>query len=291
MADGATQHGEVAALREELSRLQRANAIYQLVLDTMPLSIFWKDPENLSYLGCNRQFARDAGRDSAASMLGATDSDMIWAPEAELYRSDDRAVLESGQARINYEEPQTRDDGTEAWLRTSKIPLHAADGTLLGVLGLYEDITERKRTELDRDQMILIQQSALRELSTPLIPLADNVVVMPIIGTINTERAQQIMETLLEGIAANQADVALLDISGVRVVDTQVADALMRVAQAAKLLGTQIVITGIRAEVAQTIVHLGTDMARIITRSNLRDGLRYALALAGTDISPDGTQV
>jgi anti-anti-sigma regulatory factor len=95
------------------------------------------------------------------------------------------------------------------------------------------------------------------------------------------------METLLEGIAANQADVALLDISGVRVVDTQVADALLRVAQAAKLLGTQIVLTGIRAEVAQTIVHLGADMSGIVTRSNLQDGLRYALTMAGSDIAPD----
>jgi PAS domain S-box-containing protein len=150
-----------------------------------------------------------------------------------------------------------------------------------GAAMIARDVTnqvqeEDRRTE-QQQQIIVGQQAALRELSTPLIPLADSVVVMPIIGTIDAQRAQQIMETLLEGIAANQAEIALLDISGVRVVDTQVADALLRAAKAANLLGTRIVLTGIKAEVAQTIVHLGADMREIVTRANLQEGLRYAL--------------
>ncbi|MEI7644790.1 MAG: PAS domain-containing protein [Chloroflexales bacterium] len=164
-------------------------------------------------------------------------------------------------------------------------PVRRASGEVFAGIAIMRDVTAQRNSEYQL-QIIAGQEAALRELSTPLIPLADNVVVMPIIGTIDARRAQQIMETLLEGIAANQADVALLDISGVRVVDTQVADALLRVAQAAKLLGTQIVLTGIRAEVAQTIVHLGADMTGIVTRSNLQDGLRYALTMAGADIAP-----
>ncbi len=163
-------------------------------------------------------------------------------------------------------------------------PARDGSGSIVAGISVIRDVTAQRNTE-HLLQIIAGQEAALRELSTPLIPLADNVVVMPIIGTIDARRAQQIMETLLEGVAANQADVALLDISGVRVVDTQVADALLRVAQAAKLLGTQIVLTGIRAEVAQTIVHLGADMTGIVTRSNLQDGLRYALAMVGADMA------
>jgi rsbT co-antagonist protein RsbR len=165
------------------------------------------------------------------------------------------------------------------------VPVRADSGEVMAGIAIVRDVTAQRNSEYQL-QVIAGQEAALRELSTPLIPLADNVVVMPIIGTIDARRAQQIMETLLEGIAANQADVALLDISGVRVVDTQVADALLRVAQAAKLLGTQIVLTGIRAEVAQTIVHLGADMAGIVTRSNLQDGLRYALTIADANVAP-----
>lgn len=276
MTNPSPTPGDDADLREEVQRLRRANAIYQLVLDTLPMAIFWKEPENLAYLGTNLQFARDAGRASPAEMVGRTDYEMIWQPEAELYRGDDRAVLDAGEARINFEEPQTRADGSDAWLRTSKIPLHDADGALIGVLGFYEDITERKRAEREREQTIQAQQDTLRELSTPLIPLADGVVAMPLVGTIDSWRAQQIMETLLEGVARFSAEVALLDISGVRVVDTQVADALLRTARAAQLLGTQVVITGISAEIAQTIVTLGADMGGIVTRATLREGLAYA---------------
>lgn len=270
-----TPHDDVEELRAEIARLQRANALYQLILDTMPMSIFWKEPDNLAYLGCNRQFANDAAKSSPDELIGATDFDQIWAPEAELYRADDRSVLDADQPRINYEEPQTRPDG-EAWLRTSKIPLHADDGSLIGILGFYEDVTERKRAEQEREHLLSMQQDTLRELSTPLIPLADEVVAMPLIGTIDSWRAQQIMETLLEGITHYSADMALLDISGVRVVDTQVADALLRAARAAQLLGTRVVLTGISAEVAQTMVTLGADMGGIITKSTLREGLQYA---------------
>jgi rsbT co-antagonist protein RsbR len=99
---------------------------------------------------------------------------------------------------------------------------------------------------------------------------------MPLIGSVDSRRAQQVIETLLQGIAASGAQVAILDITGVPVVDTQVADALIRAAQAVKLLGAQVVLTGIRPEVAQTLVGLGTDLRGIVTRSSLQSGIAYA---------------
>lgn len=159
-------------------------------------------------------------------------------------------------------------------------------GTPQGTAGIVRNLAAQRRAESERaalqEQVIASQQAALRELSTPLIPLTDAVVVMPLVGAIDSRRAQQIMETLLEGIATHQAEVVLLDISGVRVVDTQVADALLRAAHAVRLLGAQVVLTGISAEIAQTIVHLGADMQQLVTRANLQAGLRYALARHAT---------
>ncbi len=104
---------------------------------------------------------------------------------------------------------------------------------------------------------------------------------MPLIGAIDSARAQQIMETLLEGVAQHRSDVVILDITGVQVVDTQVANALLQAAQAVKLLGAQVILTGIRPHIAQTLVSLGVDLRGIVTRSTLQTGVAYALERFG----------
>jgi rsbT co-antagonist protein RsbR len=100
---------------------------------------------------------------------------------------------------------------------------------------------------------------------------------MPLVGAIDSARIQQIMETLLEGISDHQAEIAILDITGVQVVDTQVADGMIRAAQAVRLLGAEIVLTGIGATMAQTLVNLGADMSNITTRGTLQGGIAYAM--------------
>lgn len=143
------------------------------------------------------------------------------------------------------------------------------------------DISERKRAEAERtmlqEQVIAAQQAALRELSTPLIPIAAGVVVMPLIGGIDSNRAQLVVETLLTGTAELRAHTTIIDITGVPVVDTQVANALLRAAQAVKLLGARVILTGIRPEVAQTLVGLGVDLSGIMTRGTLQAGIAEAL--------------
>jgi rsbT co-antagonist protein RsbR len=150
------------------------------------------------------------------------------------------------------------------------------------VLVLSRDMTKQKRAERERqamqEQIIQAQQATLRELSTPLMPIADGVVAMPIIGTIDTMRAQQIMEALLQGIAEHNASIAILDITGVKVVDTQVAGALIRAAQAARMLGAQVVLTGISPEIAQTLVHIGAEMREMVAKPTLQQGIAYALS-------------
>jgi rsbT co-antagonist protein RsbR len=147
---------------------------------------------------------------------------------------------------------------------------------------LVEDVTARKQAEdalhqsIAHEETIRAQQAMLAELSTPLIPLNEQVTVMPLIGAIDSARAQQVLETLLQGIASRGARVAILDITGVPLVDTQIANVLIQAAQAVKLLGAQVVLTGIRPEVAQTLVGLGADLSGIITRSSLQSGIAYA---------------
>lgn len=135
---------------------------------------------------------------------------------------------------------------------------------------------EEERAALQR-QVIEAQQNAIRELSTPLIPLSRTVVLMPLVGSIDTQRAQLVMETLLEGIAEYQAEIAIIDITGVAVVDTQVANALIQAAQATRLLGAQVILTGIGPSMAQTLVHLGADLSSIQTRGSLQSAIVSAL--------------
>jgi len=107
--------------------------------------------------------------------------------------------------------------------------------------------------------------------------VSDRVMVMPLIGTVDARRAQDVLDTLLHGIAESKAEVAILDITGVPLVDAQVANGLVRAAHAVQLLGAQVVLTGIRPEVAQTLVGLGVDLSGIITRSTVQSGIAYAL--------------
>lgn len=403
-AENEELRARVAELEERLAGRETAllgsQQMLRLIIDNMPLAIFWKD-QNLTYLGCNRAFAHSAGFDSPDEIVGKTDDDMPWRVYADQYRAVDRQVIETGVARYNFEEPIQNVDGVVGWARTSKVPLYDQDNTPIAVLGLYEDITARKQTEMElrtfqalaeaapdgigvaspqgvltyanamfgemmgygealigmrlptlhvederqiaglmehvtihgqwrgvlhyrrkdgrifpsqasifpirdaegqpqafaaivrdlteqqraeqerqalQEQVIAAQQAALRELSTPLMPIAEGVVVMPIVGSIDSTRAQQVMETLLQGVADQRADVAIIDITGVKVVDTQVASALLTAAQAVQLLGARVVLTGISPEVAQTLVHLAADLRSIITRSNLQSGIAFALA-------------
>ena len=137
-----------SALSDMATSLARTHALLRDVIDTAPIRVFWKDRES-RYLGCNPVFACDAGKHDPTELIGLDDYSMGWAPQAELYRADDQAVMRSGQPRLNYEEPQRTPDGKTIWLRTSKVPLRDAEGNVVGVLGIYEDITARRDAEAE----------------------------------------------------------------------------------------------------------------------------------------------
>src|ERR1019366_3729628 len=126
--------------------LYQSRQMLKSILDSIPQRVFWKD-RNLTYLGCNRAFAIDAGLQEPAEIIGKNDFELAWRESAGDYRADDNRVMEQDSAKLNFEEKQCRPDGSLFWLRTNKLPLRDREGRAIGVIGTYEDITERKRAE------------------------------------------------------------------------------------------------------------------------------------------------
>lgn len=147
---------------------------------------------------------------------------------------------------------------------------------------LRESIIDAYSTEWERT--VSLQKIALQELSASLIPVFDKISVMPLVGTIDTERAKLIMENLLEGVVDQRAEVVLLDITGVPVVDTMVAHHIIQAADAVRLVGAKCMLVGIRPEIAQTIVALGINLHEFTTKSTLQKGMQAALALTNRKI-------
>ena len=131
----------------------------------------------------------------------------------------------------------------------------------------------------NRERVIRQQQQDMLELSTPVVQIWDRIICLPLIGTLDSRRTQLMMERLLERIVRSRAEVAILDITGVPTVDTQVANYLIKTVTAVRLLGSTCIITGVGPSIAQTIVHLGIDLTGIITRNQLSDGIRLAFEL------------
>lgn len=168
--------------------------------------------------------------------------------------------------------------GDGRWLRI--VERRTSDG---GIVGIRSDITDLKAAEALRrqrdiqEEVIRVQEAMLEELSTPILRINPHTLVMPLIGSVDSARAVRIVEAILEAISATRAQIMILDITGVPVVDTQTAAVLLRCARAVALLGAEMVLTGIRPDVAQTVIALGIEFGDLITRADLQDGIRYAL--------------
>jgi rsbT co-antagonist protein RsbR len=148
---------------------------------------------------------------------------------------------------------------------------------LLDKLGLFTTEVYQK----SREEVITRQQQELLELSTPVVKLWDGILALPMIGTLDSARTQVVMESLLQRIVETGADIAIIDITGVPTVDTLTAQHLLKTVTAARLMGADCIISGIRPQIAQTIVHLGVDLGAVITKATLADAFRRALEMTG----------
>ena len=157
----------------------------------------------------------------------------------------------------------------------------ANSSMLIDRLGLYTTEVHQK----SRDEMIRRQQEELLELSTPVVRLWEGVLALPLIGVLDSARTQVVMENLLREIMATGSPIAIIDITGVPMVDTLVAQHLLKTAAAARLMGADCIISGIRPQIAQTIVHLGVNMNEVVTKATLADAFRLALQRTGQTVS------
>jgi rsbT co-antagonist protein RsbR len=171
--------------------------------------------------------------------------------------------------------------------------MHGRDGEALGEgiwratvlldqLGLYTTEVHQK----NREEVIGRQQQEMLELSTPVVQLWEGIVALPLIGTLDSARTQVVMESLLQTIVDTRAGIAIIDITGVPTVDTLVAQHLLKTVAAARLMGAECLISGIRPQIAQTIVHLGVDLNEVVTKASLADALGVALERLGLAITP-----
>jgi len=172
-------------------------------------------------------------------------------------------------------------NGREVYLQATYNPIFDLNGKPLKVLKIATDITEQKRLGVERSK----QAALIMEMSTPVMQLWDNVLLLPIVGFVDSKRVQLIMETVLQKILDYQAKVIILDIQGVPAVDSAVANHLIKVTKATKLMGCTCIVTGISPQVSQALVNLGIELTDILTQSTLKDGVTTALRVIGFQLT------
>ena len=221
-------------------------------------------------------------------VIGKTPFDLMLPNETKRVTGLFQAIVETREVFVGLENARQHKDGHLVVFETSGVPIFDADGNLAGYRGIDRDVTQRAQAEAEHEHMqqeiITTQQQAILELSTPVIPITDRIIVLPLMGSIDSQRAQDVMRTLLAGIRAHRARVVIIDITGVPIVDSGVANHLNKTIQAAQLKGAQTIITGISDAVAEAVVDLGIDWSGIETLRDLQTGLTSALAKMGRRI-------
>ncbi len=271
-------HSVVGFLQDLTERKQQEAQLrtFQILVENTPDAVIICDQHQvITYANT----AAEAMYGFQSTLVGMTTNQLIASTEQLLLDQLTEQLIMNGKIRIQLR--AQRASGEEFPVQVSGMVMSNDQRQPIGFAAIVRDLTEEHRAMAERqalqEQIIAAQQATVRELSTPLMPIADGVVVMPLIGSVDSQRAQAIMETTLQGITTYSAEIVILDITGVRVVDTQVAAALLRTARAAQLLGAEVVLTGISAEIAQTLVQIGADLGNIIAQNSLQQGIAYAM--------------
>lgn len=276
MANNNNNHNNkqrIAALEQAIAKARYERDMLQFLLDTQQFYSYVRDTD-LRFIFSNKAHRQLLGVSSVEEVTGKKDSDFFEAEAATNFELDDRRVVEQGEFIVNRVEKATTNDGMVYWHLTNKQPIRDEHGTIIGLVGTTRDVTEEKRQEA----IIKAQQNILREVGTPIIPVAEGIVILPLIGDIDSQRAVDIMRATLVGITQHNATTIIIDITGVPIVDTGVADYFNHTIQAVKLKGAKVILTGISEDVAEAIVDLGIDWSHIDTLPDLQTGLQHALS-------------
>ena len=270
-------------LEEKLeSRLKRLGKevllksnLLNALLDFVPDRIYFKDKES-RFLDVSKSKAEGTGY-TREQFKGKSDFDFFPETEAKEMFEDEQKIMKTGESVVDKVHKLEMPDGEVKWLSATKIPFYDARGDIIGTFGISRDVTELKNQELEKEKKIEAQREELVELSTPVIDVWDGILTVPILGSMDSERAARLSESLLTQILEKRAVAAIIDISGISAVDSAVADLLIRTAKAVGLVGAEAILTGVGVEIAQTIADLGIDMKDLKTMATLRDGLKYAI--------------
>ena len=270
-------HAALAAIIEQ----QQATILREWLQQQLATTTVRRDPARDSAL-------RDQSAQFLSLLIQALKSphsdnfnDSVWDEIRELLKSVSRARVQQG---FTPTETATFVFSLKAQLFSlvlssvdtdsdQRTPLLIQVSNLLDQLGLYTTEVYQQ----SREQIIGNQQQELLELSTPVVSLYDGILALPLIGTLDSERTQIVKENLLQGIVSTEASIAIIDITGVPTVDTLVAQHLLKTVAAARLMGAECIISGIRPQIAQTIVHLGVDLGGVATKATLADAFKLAL--------------
>ncbi len=279
-----TLRRRVAELEHLEAALRQKSIEQEALLNAIPANVFFKSRDH-HYLMVNETFAASFGL-PVHSIVGKTDAEVHKPGIAEAYQANDEAIMTAGQASLSVEFPYKRHDGSDGWMAEHNTLVRDSDGKVIGLVGVGIDITERKQAEdvlRQREaqlQALVSQQELLiatvKELSTPVMPILDRILGMPLVGHVDTARGEQIIEAMLNAVQQHSAEFIIVDITGVPVIDTAVANHVLRGAQAVGLLGARCVLVGISPEIAQTLVQLGIDLSDLVTRSDMQAGIAYA---------------
>ncbi len=269
---------DVTTERRQQETLRRTEALFHAFLEHTPAVMFAKDGEG-RYLLSNRMIDEFAGH-GRGWLHGKKDDDYLPKELVKVLLAIDEEVRAAGHALHFEDKVPHPTEGLKTYF-TVKFPIEGVGVPQGTIGGVSLDITAMKEAEREREAareaLIAAQEATIRELATPLLPIAEGVIVMPLIGQIDGTRADNIIHTLLNGVGEHRARVAILDITGVKTVDAQVADALLRAARGVGLLGARVVLTGIQPQIARTLIELSVDLQGIVTQSTLRAGIAYAL--------------
>ncbi|WP_437939668.1 PAS domain-containing protein [Sorangium sp. So ce341] len=287
----AVVYEDVTLRRATEASLEDACVLLDAIIENLPLMLFVKDEAELRYVRVNRKFEEFHGH-APGALIGKRAADYLPQALAAKLDAHTRDVLAGGVPVEMPEVPMPSSRFGDRICHARWIPMEAAKGKGRYFLGLIEDVTERKKIEdAKRHEAVLLETQRrllelIQELSTPSIPIHPGILVVPLVGQMDSSRGAQLMESLVRAIERHQAEFVIIDITGVTSVDTAVASHLLQATRAAQLLGAECSVVGASPGVARTVIDLGIELGQLSTHRDLQAGFRYALARKGYRITP-----
>jgi len=261
---------------------QQSDDLLRLLIDSVrDYAIILMDPEGkIISWGAGAERLKGYRADE---IIGQHFSRFYSKEDVQRGKPENELKVATAEGRFEDEGWRVRKDGTRFWANVVLTALRDKTGNLRGFGKVTRDLSERKEAE----ERIKRQAQEILEMATvPVVQVWTGVLLVPLIGTLDSQRSQQLMERLLKRIADTGSPVALLDITGVPAIDTQTAQHLIETISAVRLVGAEVVVTGVRPSIAQTLVHLGIELSNITTRSSLSAGLRKALEIMDLQVTP-----